>query len=150
MQLDIFCELNCKDVGSFPFCGSSLSCTIRVFQMNFLINYLWYLAYLVVLTEGTCSHNREGTVIHTVLGSVPLGDDFLSVLITPHTYSSIELLTSTCRSKDMYTLPMTFYDPFVLLDGHFSGMGHESWFSNYWKSSMWTDLIKEWVKNNNW
>lgn len=59
-------------------------------------------------------------MIHTVLGSVPLGDDFLSVLITPHTYSSIELLTSTCRSKDMYTLPMTFYDPFVLLDGHFS------------------------------
>lgn len=58
-------------------------------------------------------------MIHTVLGSVPLGDDFLSVLITPHTYSSIELLTSTCRSKDMYTLPMTFYDPFVLLDGHF-------------------------------
>lgn len=139
-----------KMLAVFLFVGACSAVLSAFFKWSFLINYLWYLAYLVVLTEGTCSHNREGTVIHTVLGSVPLGDDFLSVLITPHTYSSIELLTSTCRSKDMYTLPMTFYDPFVLLDGHFSGMGHESWFSSYWKSSMWTDLIKEWVKNNNW
>ena len=46
--------------------------------MNFrLIIYNIWLQYSIVLTEGF--HTKQGTMIHTVLDSVPLGDNFLSV-----------------------------------------------------------------------
>lgn len=134
----------------FFFVGVRLVVLFAFFKWIFLINYLWYLVYLVVLIEGICLYNREGIVIYIVFGSVFFGDDFLSVFITLYIYSFIELLISICRSKDMYILFMIFYDFFVLLDGYFLGMGYESWFLSYWKFLMWIDLIKEWVKNNNW
>lgn len=40
----------------------------------------------------------------------------------PHTYSSIELLTCTYISKDLYALPMIFDDPYIQLDGCILGM----------------------------
>lgn len=134
----------------FFFVGVCLVVLFVFFKWIFLINYLWYLVYLVVLIEGICLYNREGIVIYIVFGSVFFGDDFLSVFITLYIYSFIELLISICRSKDMYILFMIFYDLFVLLDGYILGMGYESWFLSYWKFLMWIDLIKEWVKNNNW
>lgn len=134
----------------FFFVGVCLVVLFVFFKWIFLINYLWYLVYLVVLIEGICLYNREGIVIYIVFGLVFFGDDFLSVFIMLYIYSFIELLISICRSKDMYILFMIFYDFFVLLDGYFLGMGYESWFLSYWKFLMWIDLIKEWVKNNNW
>lgn len=134
----------------FFFVGVCLFVLFVFFKWIFLINYLWYLVYLVVLIEGICLYNREGIVIYIVFGLVFFGDDFLSVFIMLYIYSFIELLISICRSKDMYILFMIFYDFFVLLDGYFLGMGYESWFLSYWKFLMWIDLIKEWVKNNNW
>lgn len=134
----------------FFFVGVRLVVLFAFFKWIFLINYLWYLVYLVVLIEGICLYNREGIVIYIVFGLVFFGDDFLSVFIMLYIYSFIELLISICRSKDMYILFMIFYDFFVLLDGYFLGMGYESWFLSYWKFLMWIDLIKEWVKNNNW
>lgn len=134
----------------FFFVGVCLVVLFVFFKWIFLINYLWYLVYLVVLIEGICLYNREGIVIYIVFGLVFFGDDFLSVFIMLYIYSFIELLISICRSKDMYILFMIFYDLFVLLDGYILGMGYESWFLSYWKFLMWIDLIKEWVKNNNW
>lgn len=134
----------------FFFVGVCLVVLFVFFKWIFLINYLWYLVYLVVLIEGICLYNREGIVIYIVFGLVFFGDDFLSVFIMLYIYSFIELLISICRSKDMYILFMIFYDFFVLLDGYFLGMGYESWFLSYWKFLMWIDLIKEWVKNDNW
>lgn len=134
----------------FFFVGVCLVVLFVFFKWIFLINYLWYLVYLVVLIEGICLYNREGIVIYIVFGLVFFGDDFLSVFIMLYIYSFIELLISICRSKDMYILFMILYDFFVLLDGYFLGMGYESWFLSYWKFLMWIDLIKEWVKNNNW
>lgn len=134
----------------FFFVGVCLVVLFVFFKWIFLINYLWYLVYLVVLIEGICLYNREGIVIYIVFGLVFFGDDFLSVFIMLYIYSFIELLISICRSKDMYILFLIFYDFFVLLDGYFLGMGYESWFLSYWKFLMWIDLIKEWVKNNNW